>query len=508
MSNIPPELDQAHASPNASTEAYPNAIVFDDQEVGYIDRDGNIRLIDGDRIVGHIANDQDYAISVLRDRYLQYVEQTRLWCEETRQAENRLWRIADCDRRMREIGEQYVLGSFDEIRAMLTELKADLLQEQQERIAIRTAMIAEAKALAERTDWKEASAAFDELDTAFKAVGSTGDRDGEQKQWDAFKELERAFRSRRKAHFDEMERQFAERATAKQLICEQAESLQDSDEFRSVTLRMRDLMEEWKAVGFAGREHDDALWRRFQAARDTFGERRKVWFEENAVRKQEMAEKAEELMHLDDAAAAQNQMKPLMQQWRETGSAGKAVDEELWTRFRGAQESIYQRSRVIFDARQQERERNYEARESLVREAQSLLGQDSRQATARCKQLQQEWKTIGQVPRELNEPQWLRFRAACDAVFRAAQAEGKRRLVDARDRAEEQIRKLSGEIDEHERKIAHWEGVIANLRDGSGAEEIRASMNEKIATARERIDQKLVWIEEHHRRMTDLANKM
>src|SRR5690606_41091638 len=58
--------------------------------------------------------------------------------------------------------------------------------------------------------------------------------------------------------------------------------------FRSVTLRMRDLMEEWKAVGFAGREHDDALWRRFQAARDTFGERRKVWFEENADRKQEI----------------------------------------------------------------------------------------------------------------------------------------------------------------------------------------------------------------------------
>lgn len=490
----------------------PNAIVFDGRYVGYVDRDGNIRLIFGDglegRVVGHIANDRDHAIGVLRERYLQYLDQTREWCEETHAAENRLWRIADCERRIQEIGQQYVLGSFDEAQELLTALKSELLQERKERIAQRKVMITEAKQLKARTDWKDAGKAFEELNEAFKAVGSVGDREEDTLQWDEFKEHEREFRKRRKAHFDELEREFVARAQAKKAICKQAESLQDSPDFRETGARLRELMDEWKEIGFAGREHDEALWQRFQAARSVFSERRNIWYAENAEQKEKLAAEAETLAQLEDAATAQQQMKPLMQQWREIGSAGKRADDALWTRFRGAQEDVYQRSRAIFDARHRERQANYEAKQALVAEAESLVSQDSRVATNRCKELQQEWKQIGPVPRDQNEQQWQRFRAACDSVFRIANAEGKRRIGDARDRAEEQIRKLSAEIDEHERKIAHWESVIANLRDGANADEIRESMETKIATAKERIEVKLGWIEEHHARMTELSQKL
>lgn len=505
------ELNQSPSSTDvASTPSTSDrdVIEFDSQEVGYVDRDGNIRLIAGDREIGHIANDRDYAIGVLRDRYLQYVEQTRAWCEETRTAENRLWRISDCDRRTREIDQQYVLGNFDEIRNMLANLKSELLQEQQERITQRKHMIAEAKELKARTDWKDASKAFDDLNEAFKAVSTVGDRDQDTQQWDQFKEHEREFRARRKAHFDQMEKEFAERAEAKGRICDEAESLQESPDFRATGQRLRDLMDEWKEIGFAGREHDEALWQRFQGARSVFHERRKVWFAENAEKKEVLAAQAEELAQTEDAAAAQNQMKPLMQQWREIGSAGKNADDALWARFRGAQQDVYQRSRAIFDERHQERLRNFEAKQALVVEAESLIGTDTRTATARCKELQQEWKTIGPVPRDKNEQQWQRFRAACDSIFRIANAEGKRRIEDARDRAEDNIRKLSAEIDEHERKIVHWEGVIANLRDGDGADEIRTAMEEKIATAKERIEIKLTWIEEQHARMTEMSRKL
>lgn len=484
-----------------------NAILVDGQQVGYVDRDGNIRLSSGDRVIGHIANDREHAISVLRERYEQYVQETLDWCEESTTAENRLWRIRDCDRRMEEIGDQYVLGTFDEIRTMLTDLKAKLLQEQQERIASRDQLIADASKLSERTDWKDAGIAFDELNTAFKTIGTVGDRDKDNAQWDAFKNHERAFRARRQEHFDKQQQEFAARAQAKEQLCEEAESLQESNDFKAAGQQFRSIMDRWKEVGFAGREHDEALWQRFQSARNTFGDRRKVWFEENAAKKEVLASQAEELAAMDDAAAAQQRMKPLMQQWRDTGSAGKSADDALWTRFRGAQETVYQRSRSVFDARQQEREANYEAKQALIQEVESLIGQDSRTATSRCKEIQQEWKKIGPVPRERSDKQWNQFRAACDSIFRIASAEGRRRIDDARDRAEANIRKLSDEIGEHERKIAHWEGVIENLRDGANADEIRESMQEKIATAKERIEIKLGWIEEQHARMTELAQR-
>lgn len=494
----------------SSSDSQEDLIVFDDQPVGYVDRDGNIRLTAGgdDRVVGHIANDRDFAIGTLRDRYLQFVEQTREWCAETRAAENRLWRIADCDHRTQEIRQLFVLGDFSEIRTLLSDLKSDLLQEQQVRIAQRKTMISDAKNLTSRTDWKEAGTAFDELNDAFKTVGTVGDRGIDTKQWDEFKEYERKFRTRRKTHFDQLEQEFAERARAKEAICEEAESLQESPDFKESGQRLRELMDQWKEIGFAGRERDEHLWQRFQAARGVFNERRKGWFAENAEKKEALASKAEALARLEDAAAAQQQMRPLMQQWREIGSAGRNSDDTLWSRFRGAQEDVYQRSRAVFDARHQERQQNFEAKQGLVLEVEGLIGTDSRTATQRCKEIQQEWKKIGPVPRDQSEQQWQRFRAACDSVFRIANAEGKRRIEDARDRAEDNIRKLSAEIDEHERKIAHWEGVIANLRDGDGADEIREAMEGKIATAKERIEIKLRWIEEQHARMTEMSGRL
>lgn len=505
------EFDQTHLPTESQiieTASNTDAIVFDSQQIGYVDRDGNIRLSADDRVIGHIANDREYAIGVLRNRYLEYVQQTKEWCEETRAAENRLWRINDCNHRLQEIHQQFVLGSFDEIRSLVSDLKADLLTEQTARIDQRKKLIAEAKQMKSRTDWKDASAAFDALDEAFKAVGTVGDRHQDTLQWDQFKEHEREFRTRRKVHFDQLEQEFTERAEAKKRLCEEAESIRESSDFKANGQRFRELMDEWKTIGFAGREHDEELWQRFQSARSQFNERRKVWFTDNAEKKEALTLQAEELIKLEDAAAAHQQMKPLMDRWRTIGSAGRDTDNALWARFRGAQDNVYQRSRAIFEARHQERQRNYEAKQALVAEVEGLVGQDSHIATNRCKEIQQEWKKIGPVPRDLNERQWQQFRAACDSIFRIASAQGKRRVENARDHAEDQIRKLSAEIDEHERKIAHWEDVIANLRDGEGAEEIRTSMNEKIATARERIELKLRWIEEQYARMTNMARKL
>lgn len=482
-------------------------IVVDSETLGYVDRDGNIRRVDDHRSVGHIANDRDHAIRVLCQRYQQYVDQTEAWIAETREHENRVWRVSDCERMIREVSQQFVLGDLQAVVSKLSTLKNELEAEQQSRIATRDKMIRDARTLSSSTEWKDAAQQFEALNEQFKAIGSVGDREKDQEQWDAFKEHERAFRTARKAHFEQLEAEFSQRAAAKESICVLAEQLQESSDFREAGAQYRELMEQWKQIGFAGREKDDALWARFNGARDVFNKRRNAWFAENAVRKEALAKQAEQLASMEDAAAAHREMKPLMESWRAIGSAGKDADDKLWARFRGSQEHVFQRSRVIFDARQNEREANYIAKEALVKEAESLLALDSRAATQRAKELQQQWKQIGPVPREKNEAQWQRFRAACDSVFRVASEQGKRRLLDARDKAEEQIRKLSAEIDEHERKIEHWKGVIANLRDGDKAEEIRESMEAKIATAKERIAIKLTWIEEQHARMVSIDQR-
>ena len=496
--------ETVHPSASASD------IVVDDKRVGYVDHSGAIHMVDGGRDIeiSHIGPDQDAAIAVCRRWYDDAVAETAAGCEQVRQSPKKLNRMSEVAQKLAEVDQLRVLGDLEVLRSALTLLQAELVQEQHHRIGERDEMIAHAQQLAERSDWKAASAELDALITAFKAIGTVGDRETDRHQWDVFKEHERAFRARRQQHYAEVEAEFAQRAAAKEEICTEAELLVDSADIRQAGARMRALMDQWKQIGFAGKQRDDALWHRFNAARDAFGAKRTAWYQQNATIKAEIADEAEHLMAMEDAAAAQIKMKPLMQKWKATGSAGKQTDDALWARFRAAQDDVYTRSRVVFDARQHERDANFAARQAIIREAETLLGQDSHTATNRCKELQQQWKQIGPGPRDQSEKQWQEFRAVCDRIFQRAHSEGKRRIQDARSHAEEQIRKLSAEIDEHERKIAHWEGVIAGLRDGPQADEIRANMEEKIATAKQRIELKLTWIEEQYHRMTELGTRL
>lgn len=61
---------------------------------------------------------------------------------------------------------------------------------------------------------------------------------------------------------------------AKRALCEKAEALKDSTDWKDTTDKMIALQKEWKTIGPVARKHSDAIWKRFISACDYFFEQR------------------------------------------------------------------------------------------------------------------------------------------------------------------------------------------------------------------------------------------
>ncbi len=167
-----------------------------------------------------------------------------------------------------------------------TELRA----QQAEVVEAKKQIIAEAKQLtAEVQNWVRTSDELNNLMDRWKAAGNAG-RDNERVLWEEFNGIRRDFRNRRKA--DLAERRANERACAdiKRKIVDEAKAIADSQEYiRENSDRMRQLNDEYKAAGYAGKPANDTLWQEFRAAQNAY------WEGNSARRDQRRKERAERL---------------------------------------------------------------------------------------------------------------------------------------------------------------------------------------------------------------------
>src|SRR5439155_25850445 len=110
--------------------------------------------------------------------------------------------------------------------------------------------------------------------------------------WKRFAAARDAFSKRRGSHFANLDTEREAAKSVKEKLVAQAEQLSASDDWRETALALKDLMTQWKAAPRANRNTEDALWKRFRAAQDTFFERRSgVFAERDAEQVQNLKEK-------------------------------------------------------------------------------------------------------------------------------------------------------------------------------------------------------------------------
>lgn len=245
----------------------------------------------------------------------------------------------------------------------------------------------------------------------------------------------------------------AESVARKQALLEEAERIgAEATQWKAAGDRLREILEEWKGIKGIDRKADEALWKRFAKARDAFNRRRGAHFADldrqraaAKLRKEELVEEAEQLALSDDWGPTGARYKQLMIEWKAAGRTTKDADDQLWQRFRAAQDAFFTRRTEVLSERDAELAHNAKLKEELLDEGQRIdPTADLDAARSALHRIQDEWERIGKVPRErVRELETKlrtieeRVRAAADAQWRHSDPEAQARAAQFRERVEQ-----------------------------------------------------------------------
>lgn len=273
-----------------------------------------------------------------------------------------------------------------------------------------------------------------------------------------------------KARRDE---QRSEQIARKEALVAEAEELAaNSTHWKVAGDRLRTILDEWRTITGIDRKTDDALWKRYSAAREMFNRRRGSHFaeldrERASARqvKEGLCERAEELADSTDWSATAAVFRQLLTEWKAAGRAAKDVDDALWQRFKAAQDTFFSARNAVTAERDAELQANVTAKEELLARAEKLDTSDLDAARAELRSIAAKWDAIGKVPRERSTELERRLRTVEKRVRDAAEVS--RRDPQAEQRAE-QFRARAEQFEQQASK-AEAAGRVAE------AEEARAN---------------------------------
>ena len=303
----------------------------------------------------------------------------------------------------------------------------------------------------------EATAAVKQVHATIVDAQAVGDLAGLDARLQALNSTIEERREQRKA---ERAKRVEEARVAKERIAGEAETISESNDWRNGANRMRDLLEEWKALPRLDKSTDDALWRRFSTARTTYTRRRKSHFSElnekrdsARVIKERLVVEAEALAGSTEWGPTSGKYRELMRQWKAAGPAPKGVDDQLWKRFRGAQDQFFGARDAANAELDREFAANAEKKEALLVEAEALLPvTDLRAAKEAFRDLAERWDAAGKVPRDRMKDLEGRMRKVEQAIRGVEDDQWRRSNPEARARAADTVAQLESSIAELEAK--------------------------------------------------------
>ncbi len=265
----------------------------------------------------------------------------------------------------------------------------------------------------------------------------------------------------RSARREERAQKTAESKAEKEKLVAEAEKLAEGTDWRNGANRLRELLTTWKELPRLDRATDDALWRRFSTARTTYTRHRKAHFSEEhekrdgaRVIKERLATEAEELSTSTEWGPTAGRYRDLMREWKAAGPAPRDVDDKLWQRFRGAQDTFFGARDAANSALDEEFATNADVKEQILTEAETLVPVTDLEAAKKTfRDLADRWDAAGKVPRDRIKDLEARMRTVEQAIRSVEEDQWSRSDPEKSARADDMIGKLEAGIAETQAKL-------------------------------------------------------
>ena len=217
----------------------------------------------------------------------------------------------------------------------------------------------------------------------------------------------------------------------KQKIVARVEELVNEADVNKAFRELQDLHKIWKEdIGPVSREHRDDIWNKFSDLTKQMHDKREVLFEnqrgtelENLANKKEIIAKIEviatEKVNAHSQWLAQiEKVEALRTAFFSAGKVPSDVNEETWSAFKTAVRNFNSFKNSFYKDIKKDQNDNLSKKTALVVKAKELQESvDFATTTPIMKQIQEEWKQIGHVPRKYSDKIWKEFKDACNHYF-------------------------------------------------------------------------------------------
>lgn len=205
---------------------------------------------------------------------------------------------------------------------------------------------------------------------------------------------------------------------------------ESSDDFNKLYKEFKDLQQGWNDITLVPQSKEKDLWKSYQIYTEKFydlikinNEFRDYDFKKNLELKNAICESVEKLIDDTDSVSAFHQLQNFHQQWREIGPVARELREEIWTRFKNASTAINKKYQTHFESLKGREEENLVEKTAICEALKSIdystltSFKEWDEKSKEVIELQAKWKTIGFVPKKVNNQIFEEFRSLCDAFF-------------------------------------------------------------------------------------------
>ncbi len=204
-----------------------------------------------------------------------------------------------------------------------------LKEQQVENLAAKTRLCEQVEAIADKeitssNEWNALSKEIEEIQKQWRQIGFATKKEN-QKIYDRFRAACDKFFNRKRDFYSEYKESINANLQKKISLCEAAEALKTSTEWKKATDQFINLQKQWKEIGAVPRKKSEQLWKRFRAACDEFfAERDKNAKPENDYygnlkAKQRLIDEINAFVPFDDEDDNLDAMNSFMERWQEIG---------------------------------------------------------------------------------------------------------------------------------------------------------------------------------------------
>lgn len=217
----------------------------------------------------------------------------------------------------------------------------------------------------------------------------------------------------------------------KQAIIERAKELVNEEDVMKAFRELQLLHRVWKEeIGPVAREEREAIWNEFSDLTKQMHDKREAFFSKAKERETENLDKKNSLINAIEALSKEEvnthngwqaqikKMEDLRQQFFKAGRVPSEVNEATWDAFKKVVRGFNANKNAFYKEIKYEQQENLNKKLALVEKAVALKdSEDFNATTPIMKQIQEDWKKIGHVPRKYSDKVWADFKNACNHYF-------------------------------------------------------------------------------------------